>query len=322
MSILYDTIKERRNLLLQYLQSPMQKIAQTCAEVWTKHDALDTLLRQAIKNDLHDIKCDLLYVLDNKGIQISSNVTTDAAHFDGYGRDLALRPYLEKGAPQSKMVLSEVYLSQQSHRSCVTALHTVCQDGVLLGYIAADFQLHNLPQVSQPLLQEHTWRQLKGDPAIRGTLFMQKRVPRAIDEYIDDVIDIVNELVTESGVFHVNLRFSSSRATLWLVDRPFDYNVHVLDEILNPAVCLAYPERPYPENAVIPKEMVRNILERFKMLRSADDTVYLRTGTLNIMNGMVEVTFSCDGCQQMPAAEFLNKDELFWFGNGSIDKSA
>jgi hypothetical protein len=61
--------------------------------------------------------------------------------------------------------------------------------------------------------------------------------------------------------------------------------------------------------------MVRPILERFRELRRADDVVYLRTGTLNIISGLVEVNFSCDGTHLMPAEMFLEKDETFWFGN-------
>ncbi len=60
--------------------------------------------------------------------------------------------------------------------------------------------------------------------------------------------------------------------------------------------------------------MVRPILERFRELRNADDVIYLRTGALNIISGLVEINFSCDGTYLMPAEMFLEKDERFWFG--------
>jgi hypothetical protein len=48
-------------------------------------------------------------------------------------------------------------------------------------------------------------------------------------------------------------------------------------------------------------------------LRLSDPTFYLRTASINIFNGMVSLTFSCDGSHYMPYSEFLLKDTSFWF---------
>ncbi len=47
----------------------------------------------------------------------------------------------------------------------------------------------------------------------------------------------------------------------------------------------------------------------------ADETIYLRVGSINIINGMIGLTFSCDGSHYMPVAEFLNKNLAFWLGS-------
>ena len=47
---------------------------------------------------------------------------------------------------------------------------------------------------------------------------------------------------------------------------------------------------------------------------SLDENVYLRAASLNVINGMVGLTFSCDGSHYIPAAEFLRNGEAFWFG--------
>ncbi|HEY0663326.1 MAG TPA: hypothetical protein VGD18_01835, partial [Thiobacillaceae bacterium] len=39
---------------------------------------------------------------------------------------------------------------------------------------------------------------------------------------------------------------------------------------------------------------------------------YLRAGSLNIFNGMVGLTFSCDGSHYLPWDEFLSKGFDFW----------
>jgi len=158
------------------------------------------------------------------------------------------------------------------------------------------------------------WRQIKGDPAIRQNLFQQARVNSAMDQRLDEVNDILTDLITQRGVFHAKLHYSSSRATLWLYDDPHRYRLHVLDEIINPAVCLAYPKKPYPADASVPEMHVAKVFKRLAELRNADETIYLRSGSLNVVNGMVGLTFSCDGSHYMSADEFLGKPDSFWFG--------
>jgi hypothetical protein len=50
------------------------------------------------------------------------------------------------------------------------------------------------------------------------------------------------------------------------------------------------------------------------MLRTADENIYLRLASINLFNGMVSLTFSCDGSHYMPYHEFLHKSTEFWFG--------
>jgi hypothetical protein len=156
--------------------------------------------------------------------------------------------------------------------------------------------------------------QLKGDPAIRAGLFHQERTTSPMDEHIDEVLDLLTELITVHGVFHAKLHFSSSRATLWLVDDPYRYRIHGIADLTDPDLCLAYPRRDYPADAVVRPDAVRDILHCFRDLRFMDETLYLRSGTLNIFNGIVGLTFSCDGSHYMPWNEFLERNVGFWLG--------
>jgi len=134
-----------------------------------------------------------------------------------------------------------------------------------------------------------------------------------MDQNMDDVFAIVEELMRDRGIFHAKLHFSSSRATLWLTHDPMRYRVHVLDEILSPEVCLAYPNAPYPSEACVAPERIRQVLEKLKELRRVDENVYLRAGSLNVVNGLVGLNFSCDGSHYLPVEEFLSRDARFWF---------
>jgi len=44
-------------------------------------------------------------------------------------------------------------------------------------------------------------------------------------------------------------------------------------------------------------------------LRHKDDSIYLRSGSLNIINGMVGLVFSCDGSHYIEYQEFLRRQD-------------
>jgi hypothetical protein len=75
-----------------------------------------------------------------------------------------------------------------------------------------------------------------------------------------------------------------------------------------------YPSRPYPAEAVIPAPEVARILDGMQALRLIDANIYLRTASINIFNGMISLTFSCDGSHYMHYEEFLAKGVTFWSG--------
>ncbi len=64
----------------------------------------------------------------------------------------------------------------------------------------------------------------------------------------------------------------------------------------------------------MPADKIMPVFELFKTLRFADENVYLRAGSLNLINGMVGLNFSCDGSHYMRFDEFLEKNTDFWFG--------
>ena len=311
--LLSETIRRHRLRLELTLSKSMQTIAQRCAAVWAHQEKLDSLLQ----SQLAEIPCcQLLYAISPQGMQCSSNIDTRGFDIEACGQNLSGRPYLSGFSDGTEFILSRVYISRVDRRSCITALHRVSSEsGKILGYLAADFDLRDLPQLQKAAETPAHWRQIKGDPAIRQALFKQERIGSAMDACVNQVHDIVHELVTERGVFHAKLHYGSSRATLWLNDDPRRYRIHVLDEIIDPSVCLAYPQETYPKDAIVTRKDIRTTLDRFVNLRLGDNTVYLRSASVNVINGMVGLNFSCDGTHYLPVPEFLEKDHKFWFGD-------
>lgn len=304
MTLIVNSIEEQKAALSAKLVAPMEHLARQCAEVWPEKAALDRVLKEGLASIP---LCRLVYAIDPSGRQISANVAADQLHERFYGQDLSQRPFMTNVLPSRGFILSDIYISRLTERPTVTALLAVLKAERVTGFIAADFDLRDLPLSDAPVSASPSWRQIKGDPAIRQTVFMQQRAISELDERIDDVIATINELMCERGIFHVQIHFSSSRATLWPMDDPYNYRVHVLDEIINPAVCLSFPKQPYPARATVPAERVRLVLEKFKQLRIADDVIYLRSGSLNIINGIIGLTFSCDGSHYITVEEFLSE---------------
>jgi len=304
-------ILRQRATLYNMLIDPMQRVARRCAKVWEEKPALDHLLSESIPKVPY---VTYLYALDRNARQISANASPTGLIEDDFGRDRADRPYMQNLTESKDMTLSEAYISMRAQRPSVTAIQRVYRDGEHIGYLGGDFDLRGLPITKDLYSEPGRWRQLKGDPAIRGNVFQQCRIQSRLDEHVDMLLPLLEELVTENGVFHLKIHFSSSRATIWMLDDPYRYQLLEFDELVDPDVCLAFPHRPYPDEAVVPQDQIRPIFDTFKHLRFADETIYLRAGSVNIFNGIVGLNFSCDGSHYIPAEQFLARDSEFWEG--------
>jgi hypothetical protein len=82
----------------------------------------------------------------------------------------------------------------------------------------------------------------------------------------------------------------------------------------DPDICVLYHSRPYPVDARIPWSEITRILNAMQVLGKVDMTIYLRTASINIYNGMLSLTFSCDGSHYMHYDEFLAEGTSFWSG--------
>jgi len=151
------------------------------------------------------------------------------------------------------------------------------------------------------------WLQIRGDPSVCQFMFEQARVPNELDKRLDEVLARVEILILGHGVFHAKMHFSSGQVTLWLLNDPLRYRVHVKEEFLDPDICLAYPRLTYTEEALVPTPEISKVLAEFKRLRMQDNHIYLRSASLNVVNGLVGLNFSCDGSHYINYAEFLTQ---------------
>lgn len=314
-----DSIYRQREELARMLHDPLTRLAERCAPAWGEREALNAVLIEGFSSIPY---CTYLYVVGTDGVQISDNVGKSGLVEGHFRRDRSARPYMQEPVPVWGFLLSDAYISLSANRPSLTALQVVGSAERPLGYLGADFDLRSLPVTSELYEEPGEWRQVKGDPAIRGTLFQQTRAESPMDRNLDQALSILEELLTERGIFQCQIHFSSSQATIWMVDDPFRYRILDHEALTDPDICLVYPGRDYPADAAIPQEDVGGVLHTMAALRRADETIYLRTASINIFNGMVSLTFSCDGSHYMRYDELLNKEISFWFGTRNKENAA
>lgn len=309
-----ESIARQRDALTIFLKAPLMELAAICAQFWANRVALEDALRTGLTALPY---CDHVYAMDLSGVQVTAQVSMQGEDMQNLGLDRSQRPYMNNVVPSSDFILSEAYFGEYKKRPGITAVQLVKRDGNPVGFLGAHFDLRNLP-LTAPLYEEsRNWRQMKGDPSIRGGLFLQQRVESVLDQHIETVIAVIEELIVDHGIFHCEIHYSSNRATVWSQADPYRYHILSIDELVDPDVCLAFQKTSYPDTAVIPSTNILPLLESFRDLRFADETIYLRLASLNIFNGLVGLTFSCDGSHSIFADEFLQKGLAFWIGNAA-----
>ena len=331
---LQKSIVQQRELLTELLYEPLHQLADACGRVWGDRAKMEAVLNEAFPSVPY---CKFLYALDTNAVQITSNISHEGLLVEHFGRDRSDRPYmreallatgfflknreqnyqqwpyLREGVQATDFLLCEAYISLRALRPSLTAIQFVRDaDGIPIGFIGADFALRELPQTHRLYEEPRHWRQIKGDPSIRGTVFHQTRSESMVDRHLDTVISVVEELMLDHGVYHVILHFSSSQAIIWVLDDPYRYRLLTMDALIDPDSCMAYPKQPYPAEALVPPQQIRAVLDNLRTLRFMDEMFYLRSGALNIFNGIVGLTFSCDGSHYIPWDEFLKMDQAFW----------
>lgn len=159
------------------------------------------------------------------------------------------------------------------------------------------------------------WLQIKGDPSIRAQLFQQQRVESLFDSEIDRIHEIVHALLIRKGVFHTKIHYSSSQLTCWFARDPFVYEKYVREEVLSDGFVDRFEDADHAGRKVLLNgHELSLIFKEFKRLRLSDETIYLRNAAVNLINGMINLSFSCDGTHYIDHKTFFRRLENFETG--------
>lgn len=291
----------------------MSVIGQEASQRWADCAALNEFLLESLCRLPH---CQLLYAINTDGTQYSGNITRNGIDNNWQGRDLSRRPYFSGNLPYRGLLLSAVYLSQRSMQPCITTLQAVQHNGQLCGFIAADFHIKDLPITNTHTLQRMHQQNSQHHPANGLGTKLSLAAKTHMDENIDYLIYILSSLMHEHGVFHCKLHFAAERCNLWSYQDPLHYRLHTIDEIMSNDLLEQYPQTDdyNPRNTVNP-EQIPLIFAQLKALRQADDRIYLTSGSLNLVNGLLSLTFSGEGTHYIHVDDFLSQDLGYWLND-------
>jgi hypothetical protein len=166
--------------------------------------------------------------------------------------------------------------------------------------------------VSREYVMPNRWLQIKGDPSVRGFLFQQQRVESLFDTAIDRAHKIAHTLLMRKGVFHIKIHYSSSQLTCWFARDPFCYEKFLREEVLDNGFLDRFPDTDNADRSlVLGSRDINRIFKEFRHLRLTDQTIYLRNGSVNLIDGMINMGFSCDGAHYIDHQTFFAKLNRF-----------
>ncbi len=305
---LIHTITQQQELFCSWVSTPLQNIANHCAKLWSQQPENTDQFTAALEESMKQIpQYALCYLISPQGKILTPTISHTGNDPLDRGKDVSLRPYFLEWNGHQDFFLSRPYTSTKTNHACMTALQTVRVDGEIFAIIAIDFDGNRT--TFNPALGQRNYTQIKGDPSIRQQLFAQTRTITTMEEQIETVHQRATALLLHHGAFYIQLRYSRSTTTVRFTDRPYEDSVWALEQLL---LSDTGNRQPMTSLSTTAAEQIPAVLQLFHSLRLADENIYLRSGSINIITGMVELNFSCDGTHYLPIPEFLEKSTAFW----------
>lgn len=146
---LHETEQLDITALCARFEARLRMINKYAVRAWFNRERLDDVLMQIYDTGL---PCDLVYAIGCDGHQISSNVFPGAIDITHYGQDLSGRPYsitisaLHNAAFQGAFFCGR-YTSKVTQSPCITLMHGITSGPAILGFVAADFDIHSVQQM-------------------------------------------------------------------------------------------------------------------------------------------------------------------------------
>ena len=137
-----------------------------------------------------------------------------------------------------------------------------------------------------------------------------RREESLFDSHMDAVLARAEYLLTH-GAFHIKIHFSGEQLTCWWFNDPLRYQVYRGELVLSDQV-LAKCSGGEIMGLEIHEAEVADILQAFKRLRWQAGDSRLRSASLNRVNGMLGLSFSCDNIHYLSHRDFLQARQLPW----------
>lgn len=136
-----DNLSNQKKCLAEQIEAPISNLAKLCEYDWQSAARVTELLAQEFHQVAHCLK---LYAMNTDYIQIGASIIQNEVDMDANGFNHAAQPYISGDLPFRGLVLTSAYTGYES-KPLITVIQAVNHTGHLLGFVAADFDLRDLP---------------------------------------------------------------------------------------------------------------------------------------------------------------------------------
>ena len=159
-------------------------------------------------------------------------------------------------------------------------------------------------------------KDISDEPELRSILkdinadIKQDYSSKHFDDHMEQLLSIVETLITRKGVFHIAIHFSSSQLVCWTFDNPYSYQIYHADEIFSDHFMRLFAPLDAHLHTCIEHEQLVPILNTLKSLRNKPDGSELRNASIHMLNGYIALSFACDDTRYINFKNFISMNHL------------
>jgi len=151
-----ESVSNQKKWLAEQNTTPITHLAKLCGHDWGS----DARITEVLAQEFHKLPhCQKLYTMNTNYIQMGASIIKNEVDMDANGYNHSGQPYCSGSLPFRGLVLTSTYTRNDS-RPFITVIQAINHNEQLLGFVAADFALEDLPATTLST-SGYPWQQYK-----------------------------------------------------------------------------------------------------------------------------------------------------------------
>lgn len=134
---------------------------------------------------------------------------------------------------------------------------------------------------------------------------ISKKISNHFDDRVEELAFIIENLISNKGVYHLSIHYSSSQLVCWTYDNPYSYQVYTADEVFSKSFMRFFSPLQPKIHTCIQNNMIPSIVNVLQGLRQKECGSELRNASIHTINGYIGLAFACDDTRYINYKDFL-----------------